>query len=434
MTKRLAIRNFILMSILAVLLAVLCFVSFTIPASNYKFAGFANAITTDIDLKGGYSATYNIEFDEKTIQSSESVNDAVLFIKNKLNEYGYGSSTVQSSGIENLVIDIPNMLYAYDILNAVGTNGALYIRTTETTDIAETDIIGEDVKDIYSTYAQISATDYKWGTTIEFTETGKNKIESLTSSGSGTIYIYVGDEVFSRISFSSAVTGDSLYVYGSSQNEDSANVYAFTMLMGTLGMNFSLSNNEIITIPPTFGDNALLGSGIAVAIVLILFMVAVFFMFGDFGWLINLSLILYAVLVIFLMQSMPIFSLSISGIIGSIVGLALLFASYCVIFGNIKKGYAEGKKIPLAVRAGYKKSILTVVDINVIAFIMAVITYFAGGFILNSFAIALGICSALNIFVSLLVTRWFTKWYLSINSTKPEKLHMKRGANVNELN
>ena len=178
----------------------------------------------------------------------------------------------------------------------------------------------------------------------------------------------------------------------------------------------SLSNNEIITIPPTFGDNALLGSGIAVAIVLILFMVAVFFMFGDFGWLINLSLILYAVLVICLMQSMPIFSLSISGIIGSIVGLALLFASYCVIFGNIKKGYAEGKKIPLAVRAGYKKSILTVVDINVIAFIMAVITYFAGGFILNSFAIALGICSALNIFVSLLVTRWFTKWYLSINS------------------
>ena len=436
MTKRSAIRSFIIMSIVAVLLAVLCFVSFTIPGSNSKFAGFANAIQTDIDLKGGFAGEYEISFNEKTIKGTESLNQTTQFIKTKLNEYGYNSATVQTSGVDSMRIEIPDALYAKDFLRAVGTEGELVIRTSEISEespVSDADIQGKEIKDIYSTYAQIGPAEFTWGTTIEFTDEGKEKITNLTASENGTIYIYVGEEIFSRISFNQKQTSNTLFVYGSSQDRESANIYAFTMLMGTYGVDFDLKGDEIASIAPTYGNGALLGAGIAIIILLVAFSLATILMFGEFGYLITLSLVFFGVLVIFFMQAIPIFTLSMSGIIGSVFGLALLFASYCIIFGNIKKGYAEGKKIPLAVRAGYKKSIMPVVDINVIALILAVVAYFAGGFVLQSFALALGICSALNLFVSLLLTRWLTKWYLRINSTKADKLHMKREASVDEL-
>ena len=421
------------MSILAALLVVLSFVSFTLPASNHQFAGFANAITTDIDLKGGYSGEYKISFNEETIKGSESVDEAKKFIQQKFAAYGYGTTTVVTSGIETLRIEIPQIKYAESMLMAVGTEGDLYIRTSETTEVSDTDITGREVKDIYSTFAQVTATEFKWGTTIEFNEDGQEKIESLTESGNGTIYVYVGEEVFSRISFSQQVTGNSLYVYGSAQDQDSANVYAFTMLMGKLGVNFDLIGDDIVEIPPVDGNNAILTAALAIAILLVLIVCVSFTLFGDFGWIFMLSLVFYATIVLFFMQAIPVFALSVGGVVGTILGLVLLFFSNYIIFNNIKKGYAEGKKIPLAVRAGFKKSIMTVVDMNVIAMIIAVVCIIAGGALLQSFAFALLISGALNLFVSLLLNRWFVKWYLNINSKDATRLRMKREANVDEI-
>lgn len=441
MNKKLAKRNFICISIITAILIALCFVNFLIPATNYRFVGLANAITTDLDISGGYSATFEAVFPEELTNRSEKLNQTAKFITEKLRLYGYGSVKVSISqesenSIQNkLIIEMPKYLYSQNILSAVVAPGTLYIRTTETTTVDEKDITGADILDIYSTFSQISASEYKWGTTIKFSETGQTKIKELTNSGSGTIYIYAGEEVVNSISFNQKITGDSLYTYstGSSSNQDTANVYAFSLLMANQQLSFKMIGDQITTIDPVLGDSTMLLIAVAMVIILALFVLATVLLFGDFGWIIMLSLALYFVLVVFFMQAIPVFILSLSGILGSTFALLLLGASYYVIFGNIKQGYAEGKKIPLAVKAGYSKSILTVVDMNVLAFIFSVIVYFVGAPFTAGFTLALSIGSVLNLFVSLLLTRWFTKWYLGLNSTKANKLRMKREASVNEL-
>ena len=441
MNKKLAKRNFICISIITAILIALCFVNFLIPATNYRFVGFANAITTDLDISGGYSASYEVVFPEELTNKSEKLEQTARFLTERLRSYGYGSvrvsvsQTNESAILDKLLIEVPKYLYAQNILNAVPTSGGLYIRTTETTTVADTDITGEDIEDVYSTFSQISASEYKWGTTIKFSETGQTKIENLTTSGSGTIYIYAGEELVNSISFSQKITGDSLYTYstGSSTSQDTANVYAFSLLMANQEISFEMIGDQITTISPILGESSLLLIAVALAIIIALFVLAVVLLFGDFGWIITLSLAIYFALILFFMQAMPIFILSLGGIVGSIFALLLLGANYYVIFGNIKKGYAEGKKIPLAVKAGYNKSILTVVDMNVLAFIFAIIIYFIGSPFTCGFALALSIGSVLNLFASLVLTKWFTKWYLSFNSTKANKLRMKREASINEL-
>ncbi|MDD3862314.1 MAG: hypothetical protein PHV79_00445, partial [Clostridia bacterium] len=191
--------------------------------------------------------------------------------------------------------------------------------------------------------------------------------------------------------------------------------------------------DQISTISPLLGENTLLFLLIAVILIIALFIFVMVLIFGDFGYLAGLSLAIYFALIMFFMQAVPIFVLSISGIIGALIGLLLLFSSFYIIFDNIKSGYTEGKKIPLSAKSGFSKSIMTIVDLNVIAIIFAIIIYFVGAPLTHSFAFALGLGALLNMPIALLTTKLFTKWYLSFNSTKPNKLRMKREATINEL-
>lgn len=440
MNKRLAKRNFIGMSILVVILIALCFVNFLIPATNHRFVGFANAITTDLDISGGYFAQYNVIYPEDEINKAESLKKLVNMATERIRGYGYESVKISVSGESDVTIpnkmyvEIPKLNNATDILNAFSVEGDLYIRTTETTEIGENDITGEDILDAYASFGQVSVTEYMWGTNILLTKDGEDKIKELTYSGNGTIYIYIGENVVSNINFKEQITGNLLYFYGSSSNQEQSNAFAFALLMAKQSINFEMIGNQINTISATLGENTLLFLIIAISLILALFIVAVALMFGEFAWLIAMSMAIHFVLMMFLLQAIPIFVLSMGGVVGMVLTLILLFASYNIIFGNIKKGYAEGKKIPLAVKSGYSKSILTVVDINVLALIISFVMFFAGGPFSHSFALVLGIGSGLNILASLVLTKWFTKWYLSLNSTKANKLRMKREANVNELN
>ena len=56
MKKRRAIRNFILIGIVALLGLLLTIFSFDIPFTNYTFNGFAKGIQLGLDLKGGVMA------------------------------------------------------------------------------------------------------------------------------------------------------------------------------------------------------------------------------------------------------------------------------------------------------------------------------------------------------------------------------------------
>ncbi|MBR5012918.1 MAG: hypothetical protein IKY15_03150, partial [Clostridia bacterium] len=111
----------------------------------------------------------------------------------------------------------------------------------------------------------------------------------------------------------------------------------------------------------------------------------------------------------------------------------LFFVSNYIIFNSAKQGYAQGKKLPLAIKLGLSGNTLKVVDISVVSIIFAVAVYLIGGVYAQSFAFALAIASALNMLVSLAFNKLFTKWYTKINTKKAHLVRFTREEHINEL-
>ena len=435
--KKLAIRNLICFAVLAVILVALCFINIGVPATTSRFVGFVPAITKDIDISGGVASKYEVTYGEGVLNSQAELDRTVSMLSSTLASYGYGNACVSQGSNDNIYVEIPKVRQAQAILSAIATVGELYI-TTDSIDSIDKDkaITGEEVVTATSQFSQTSASSFSWGVNINLTDKGKEKLASLTenaSSGSVTLNIFVGETTISQIGIGGQVNTNDLYFYGTSSTQDAANVTALGILMGKYYADFDMVNNEIIEIAPLISPAIQTLIYVAIAIIAVALLVMFFIMFGELGWIVSLCFAFFMTLTVFFMQAIPIFVLSFSGVIGLVIGMVLFFISNFIIFKAAKDGYAEGKKIPLAVKLGINNSALKVVDISVVGMIFAVGAYVVGGVYAQSFALAIGICAALNLLTSLAFNKLFTKWYTRINTKDAKKLHFTREEYVNEL-
>lgn len=434
--KKLAKRNLICFAILAVLLMVLCFANFTIPTTTSRFVGFVPAITKDIDINGGLASKYNITYDESVIDTDSELQSTVKMLSNKLALFGYGGASVSVGENDNIYVEMPAIKQASGILNAIATTGPLYITTASQTEIdKQTAISGEDVVDVTSQFSQINASAFSWGVNIHLSTEGQEKLKKLTEGATSgtTLNIFVGEDTISQIGISSQLNTPDLYFYGTESTQDLANVTALQILMGKYNAEFDMVNNEIISIAPAISP--MIQTLILIALLaLVAAAVALFFVkFGQLGFLVLMNLVFLLTISAFLMQAIPVFVLSYSGIIGLVLGVGLFFVSNYIIFNSAKQGYAQGKKLPLAIKLGFSGNTLKVVDISVVSIIFAVAVYLIGGVYAQSFAFALAIASALNMLVSLAFNKLFTKWYTKINTKKAHLVRFTREEHINEL-
>ena len=444
MTKKSSIIKFVFVSIAVAIGILLSIFSFSIPFTTVNFNGFANSIPLGLDIAGGYTVVYDIEVEDESKSVEQEIDSSVEFLKNVLAKQGYSDAVVSKQGDSQIRLTVSKNNDPKTLIETLGSAGDIYIKSSQTTEISSSDIIGEDIKDVYATKIQTSETEFSWGVMIEFTDsssTGKSgaqKYEELTTTvaeSGNTLYIYMDDELYQSVGgITEAQTTGFLFLSGGGiTSQETANQFALRVLVGTLDTKLFEGPNSVIEIPSTLGANFMLFACVALLILAVIYVVLMVIKFKDFGWISLLSLLIYAVLVMFFMQAVPLVLLTLGGIIALALGLGLLFISHAILFNNIAKEYANGKKIHLSVKAGYKKSILPIVDINVCAIIASFVMWFLGDVFTMSFGIILTISCLMGLFTTLLATKAFMKWYLPINSSNAKKLGFKRGENVNEI-
>ena len=444
MTKKSSIIKYIFVCIAVALGIFLSVCSFAIPFTTVNFNGFANSIPLGLDVAGGYSVVYDVELEDESANLEEEVQSSIAFISDVLARQGYSDAVVTRQGDSQIRLTVSNNNNPKTLISTLGSAGNVYIKSSQTEEISDSDIVGDDISNVYATRMQTSETDFSWGVMIEFTETsttgksGAQKFEELTStvaSSGNTIYIYMDDELYQSVGgITEAQTGGVLFLSGGGiTTQETANQFALQVLVGTLDTKLSQAPNSVMEVPASLGSNFMIFACVALAILSIIFVVLMVVKFKDFGWISLLSLLIYAILVVFFMQAIPLTLLTLGGFIALAIGLAILFISHAIMFNNIAKEYAYGKKIHLSVKSGYKKSILPIVDINVAVIIASFVMWFLGDVFTMSFGLILTISCLMGLFTTLLATRAFMKWYLPINSTNAKKLGFKRGENVNEI-
>ena len=139
------------------------------------------------------------------------------------------------------------------------------------------------------------------------------------------------------------------------------------------------------TVDASFGNDMLVKAGIAGVVsvgLIILLLTAVYRVAGFFS---GLCLIVYTFLV-FLFFNLIDGVLTLPGIAAMILGIGMAVDSNVISFERIKDELSRGKKLPDAVRAGDKRSIVTILDANITTFIAAILLFAFGESAVKGFA------------------------------------------------
>lgn len=429
MKKKKAIRNFVLICIVAVIGLVLTIFSFDIPFTTYTFNGFAKSVQLGLDLKGGVMAVYDCEKSSESEGSLDDQIEATITRLTNLITADYPEATIVKQGDNQIRIEVPDVDDPDEVLSLIGEPAKLVFKK-EQSDTAEAVLTGKDIK---SAEYQYDSQNNQHGVKITFTTSGATKFHALTSelaSSQSPLYIYLNGELFSSPTVQEVIAGGETFISGGMNTQAEAEAYATKILSGTYSVDLSLSEKNVIT--ATLGENALLLSIIAGFVGLVLIFAFMILIYKNLGLIANLSLIFYTIILMFLLAVLPFIQLTLPGVAGIILGLGMAVDGNIVIFERIKDECKSGKKIPASIKSGFKRASITVLDSNITTIIAAIVLAWLGTGAIRGFAYTLLVSMLVSMFTTLVVTRGFINIALNINSVNYKAYGLKKGKALNE--
>ncbi len=431
MSKKTSRRRFITLAVVVIIGILLSVVRFDVPFTDYTYNGFINSIPLGLDLKGGVSAVYEASLpeDDNSGDLNSAIKATVSRLQSLLESKGYKEPSVAKQAKNKIRIEVAENVENDEFFELIGKPANLKF-TKENNPDAEAVMTGKHIEN-----ATVGYQNNAYGVVLTFTEEGTRLFADLTeeiSGNNGTIYIYIDGEQISGMQANGAITSGSTFISGDNMNDpDSANEFAMKILSGAFNTQLKLVENNNVS--ALFGKNSLLLCSLAICAVVLILMLVLYILYGEMGLVANFSTLMWGILYLFFLQSVPLVQLTISGFAGLMIAVVVLFSAHMFMFENIKSEYSLGKKIPMSFKSGGKKSLPIIADTHVAVIIASVVLYLAGSAGAKSFSIVLVIGVLLSLFFSMVVTRWLLKNYLPLNSTNAKKLRLKREANVNEL-
>lgn len=139
----------------------------------------------------------------------------------------------------------------------------------------------------------------------------------------------------------------------------------------------------------------------------ILFMVI---WYRKFGFIATSALIVNLVLIVGIMSLLPGATLTMPGIAGIVLTLAVAVDANVLINERIKEELRNGRSIQQAIHEGYKGAFSSIVDANITTLITAIILYAVGTGSIKGFAITTAIGVATSMFTAIVGTRAIVNW------------------------
>lgn len=159
------------------------------------------------------------------------------------------------------------------------------------------------------------------------------------------------------------------------------------------------------TIGPTLGmENIKQGleaclAGLAVSIIFMLFF------YKKFGLIATSALLVNLVLIVGIMSLLPGATLTMPGIAGIVLTLAVAVDANVLINERIKEELSNGRSVQQAINEGYQGAFSSIFDANVTTLIKVIILYAVGTGAIKGFAITTGIGVATSMFTAIVGTR-----------------------------
>lgn len=432
MSKKKSIKRFVFMGLIVVVGLLLTFLQFSVPFTTYNYNGFINSISLGRDLGGGYFGVYTGKAAIEGEKYEDGIDETISSLTKLLNGQGYQDVLVEQLEGEKVRISLPDTETSRSTLTTIGASKTLEIKS-EQSDTAEAEITGRNI--LKAEYVNVAAQENPHAVLIQFDDEGSDKFYEITKAASETdakaIYMYIDGELFSSPTVEEGISGGQTYISGQFASKSEAEEFALKIMAGSLPV--LLNDEEVTAFEPTLGKHADVYAMIAVIVVVLVTFVTLVIIYRDRGYMMSLSLLLYMIIMMFLLQSVPIVTLNLYGVIGLIFSFMMATLCQVIIANNIQKEYAQGKKIHTCFKTGFKSSAFTIMDICIASCVTTfALVLFAIGAV-KSLATVIFIGSFVCAFVSFVVTRSILNLYLPLNSTNNKHLNLTREESVDEL-
>jgi preprotein translocase subunit SecD len=372
-----------------------------------------------------------------------AVSQNLTTLRNRVNELGVSEPLVQRQGNNRIVVELPGVQDTATAKRVLGATANLEFRLeavpdapareTETfefrnsarTATLERDLIttGNSVSDARSSFDEngmpqvsisLDATGGRRMSDVTKTAIGRSMavifIESRTrneidrETGELTQVRYKESGIISLATIQ-AVLGNSFRITGL-DNAREASELALLLRAGALAAPIYFVEER--TIGPSLGAaniEAGLNSVIIGFILVMAFMIAYY---RGFGVIANVSLAVNLVLLIAIMSLFQAV-LTLPGIAGIVLTVGMAVDANVLIFSRIREERLRGLADPQAIKVGFERAFVTILDANITTLLVAIILAGIGSGPVKGFAItlAIGICTSL--FTATLVTRLFVE-------------------------
>lgn len=171
---------------------------------------------------------------------------------------------------------------------------------------------------------------------------------------------------------------------------------------GALPIPLSLISEQ--TIGASLGEVYLVKSLKAGMWGLIFVMVFMFLYYRLSGFLADIALLFYAVVVLLIFKSWPV-TLTLAGIAGFVLSIGMAVDANVLVFERIKEELKVGKPLSLAIADAFKRAWLSIRDGNVSTLITCSILFMFGSPMIRGFAITLSIGILTGMFSAMIITK-----------------------------
>ncbi len=375
-----------------------------------------SALKYGLDINGGVYVVMEAKTDVTGDELKTLMEQTRAVIDNRVNQMGVAEASVTIEGDNRIRVEMPGVEDADEAIQAIGKTAQLYFILADGSVVLD----GSNVKD-----AQIATDGGHYKILLEFDSEGATLFEEGTRKAynnevtpaidgisANEIAIVLDDEVVVHPTVQGVISGGSCEMTGNYTKEE-ASMTAALIRGGALPVELEEVQSSVQT--ASVGAHALDKSIVAGAIGLGIVFLLMLVFYGMLGLVADIALLLYVVMFLWSMVAFNVV-LTLPGIAALILSIGMAVDANVIIFARIKEEICSGKTIRVAVDAGFKNALSTVLDAQITTLIAAVVLYEVGTTTVKGFALTLMIGIIISIFTAVVITQLFVS--LLANSPK----------------
>jgi SecD/SecF fusion protein len=241
-----------------------------------------------------------------------------------------------------------------------------------------------------------------WSVSLVFNARGTKAFGTITSEHVGErLAIVLDGKVYSAPNIKEAITGGRAEITGNFTFEEARRL-AGVIESGNLPVSISI-DSEFGT-DPTLGRDSIRSGLWAAGVGMVLVVLFMLWYYRIAGAVAILALICNMILVLGTL-TLTGATITLPGIAGMVLTIGMAVDANVLIFERIREELRNGKTIGNAVKAGYGRAFVTILDSNLTTLLTALILYRFGTGPIRGFAVTLSIGIVASMFTALFMTR-----------------------------